>query len=69
MPRQIKTENCVQCEICIPACPVEAIIKINGKIQINPDECVDCATCWRVCPEKCIDGGYKQYLELQTQVQ
>lgn len=64
MPRQIKTENCTQCEICIKACPVEAIIKDKNVIQINPNECVDCATCWRICPDKCIDGGPKQYLEL-----
>jgi len=66
MPRQINTDLCSKCEICIDACPVNAIEKNEDIIQINPDECVDCATCWRICPEKCIDGGHDKYLELRN---
>ena len=60
MPRQINTNNCVKCGICIPACPVEAIVISEDIIQINPEECVDCQTCWRICPEKCTEGGPNQ---------
>ncbi|OGI20988.1 MAG: hypothetical protein A2287_03485 [Candidatus Melainabacteria bacterium RIFOXYA12_FULL_32_12] len=67
MPRQINTENCIKCDVCIPACPVDAITKNNDIIQINPNDCVDCETCWRICQEKCIDGGPDKYLELRTE--
>lgn len=65
MPRQINTNICSECSICVTACPVDAIKKLEDRIQINPDECVDCATCWRICPEKCVDGGPDKYLELR----
>ncbi|MDD3013734.1 MAG: 4Fe-4S binding protein [Candidatus Gastranaerophilales bacterium] len=66
MPHQIITNICSGCAACIEACPVEAIEKIDNKIQINPDECVDCDTCKRICPDKCVDGGPDRYLELRN---
>lgn len=67
MPRQIKTQDCINCEICKPACPVEAIEDKGDGLQINANDCVDCGTCLRICPEKCIDGGPTEYLELRTE--
>ena len=41
---------CTACEACIPYCPVEAIKKVDGGVEIVFDECVECGSCIRYAP-------------------
>ncbi len=46
---QIDKEKCVQCGICIKACPLEAV---EGRVNRKrlPADCFSCARCLNVCP-------------------
>lgn len=46
----IKKEACTDCQMCVDACPCDAIIKEDGKVSyIDPKLCVDCGACADVC--------------------
>lgn len=46
-------EACTLCEVCLKACPFNAMELLNGKIEINSN-CKVCSICVKQCPEKCI---------------
>jgi len=49
----INRELCVNCEQCLPYCPVGAIVVNDaGEVEIDFAECVECSVCLRsgVCP-------------------
>jgi len=48
----IDQETCIDCESCIPYCPVEAITILDDHVDIDQDLCVECGVCLRsaVCP-------------------
>lgn len=56
------TQDCINCDICEPECPNEAISYsvAQKNYQINPDLCTECIgfyeapTCDKVCPIDCI---------------
>lgn len=43
-------DDCTNCGICDPECPVEAISEEGGKRVIDADLCTDCGICASVCP-------------------
>ena len=47
---RIDKTKCIDCGLCIPYCPVQAIE--GGEVQVNLDKCVECNVCIRsnVCP-------------------
>jgi len=50
---QIQKDLCINCGLCIPYCPMGAIIRDEaGEVVIDHDECVECSVCLRsgVCP-------------------
>lgn len=55
--------GCVNCKLCIPYCPVAAILinHENDSIFIDQDECVECGVCFNsgVCP---VDAIYQTEL-------
>jgi Na+-translocating ferredoxin:NAD+ oxidoreductase RNF subunit RnfB len=61
---KIEQEQCVKCNICDVACPVDAI---NGKVgyqhTINLDLCVGCKICIPVCPMDCIESYTEEITE------
>jgi ferredoxin len=76
-------QTCINCDMCEPECPNEAI-SYNKKIYvINPDLCTECVghydqpTCIQVCPIDCIstDANHVEspqnlldkYLKLQSE--
>ena len=60
----ILEDKCNGCNLCIPYCPVSAIIEApeKGIVTIIEDECAECGVCYKseVCP---VDAIYPQDLE------
>ncbi|AFJ43702.1 YfhL family 4Fe-4S dicluster ferredoxin [Francisella orientalis] len=54
------TDDCINCDICEPECPNEAISQGEEYYEINPDKCTECvghfeeSQCTKVCPIRCI---------------
>ena len=54
-------EDCINCDMCVPECPVEAISMGSAHYQINPLLCVECEgyydqpSCFAVCPVDAVD--------------
>ncbi|UJF17269.1 YfhL family 4Fe-4S dicluster ferredoxin [Vibrio sp. SS-MA-C1-2] len=54
------TEKCINCDMCDPECPNEAITFGAEIYEIDPDKCTECQghydkpTCMSVCPIDCI---------------
>ena len=62
MPLLINT-LCINCDVCAPACPNEAITQGETIYVIDPGRCTECVghhpepQCVVVCPVECIDLG------------
>ena len=56
----IITDECINCDVCEPVCPNEAIYQGQEIYEINPDLCTECVghfdspQCVEVCPIDCI---------------
>ncbi len=56
----IISDECVNCGVCEPECPNEAISEGDDQYQITPDKCTECVghydepQCVEVCPVDCI---------------
>jgi len=54
------TDECINCDVCEPECPNEAIYQGDEIYEINPDLCTECvghfeeSQCIEVCPVDCI---------------
>ena len=54
------TDECINCDVCEPECPNEAIYEGEFFYEINPDLCTECIghfdepQCQQVCPVDCI---------------
>lgn len=55
------TEECINCDVCEPQCPNEAIYMGPEIYEIDPDRCTQCVghfdepQCQVVCPVECIE--------------
>lgn len=56
----IITDECINCDVCEPECPNNAISQGEEIYEINPDLCTQCVghydepQCQQVCPVDCI---------------
>ena len=48
--------DCTNCGVCEPECPVEAISEIGSVRIIDPDKCNECGVCADICPAGAIDA-------------
>jgi len=54
------TEECINCDVCEPECPNEAIYQGEEIYEIDPKRCTECVghfdepQCRQVCPVDCI---------------
>lgn len=54
------TDECINCDVCEPVCPNEAISQGETIYVIDPDKCTECVghydapQCKQVCPVDCI---------------
>jgi ferredoxin len=55
------TDECINCDVCEPECPNEAIYMGAEIYEIHPHKCTECVghfdepQCVQVCPVACID--------------
>lgn len=54
------TDECINCDVCEPECPNDAISQGDEIYVIDPDKCTECVghydvpQCVEVCPVDCI---------------
>ena len=76
-------DACINCDICEPECPNDAIFMGEEIYEIDPNKCTQCVghydtpQCQEVCPVDCIlvdpnkiethDMLMKKYQQLQTE--
>lgn len=69
----IITNACINCDMCLPECPNQAINEGAKVYEIDPLRCTECvgfyevATCVAVCPIECIKPD-PHYPETQTEL-
>ena len=79
----IITDECINCDVCEPECPNEAISQGEEIYVIDPHKCTECVghfdepQCRKVCPVDCIpldpnfvetkEELYEKYLRLTGQ--
>jgi len=77
------TDECINCDVCEPECPNQAIYMGESIYEIDPAKCTECVghfdepQCVQVCPVECIpvspdqvenaDSLWAKYRRLQAQ--
>ncbi|OAV12249.1 YfhL family 4Fe-4S dicluster ferredoxin [Moraxella catarrhalis] len=67
------TEECINCDVCEPVCPNEAIYAGDDIYVINPALCTECVghydtpQCVDICPVDCIPKDPK-FLETEDEL-
>jgi ferredoxin len=67
------TDECINCDVCEPECPNNAISQGAEIYQIDPGKCTECVghydrpQCQEVCPVDCIPLN-PDYVESQQQL-
>jgi ferredoxin len=67
------TDQCINCDVCEPACPNTAIYMGSEIYEIDPARCTECVghfdepQCQVVCPVACIEI-HPQFAESQDQL-
>lgn len=60
------TDECINCDVCEPECPNEAIYQGDTIYEIDPTKCTECVghydvpQCVEVCPVDCIPLGIEE---------
>jgi ferredoxin len=66
------TDECINCDVCEPECPNQAIYQGELIYEIDPNKCTECVghfdtpQCQQVCPVDCIP---LDSLHVETQAQ
>jgi ferredoxin len=69
----IITDECINCDVCEPECPNQAISQGEFIYEINPNKCTECVghfnepQCVQVCPVACIPVN-PEYVETKDQL-
>ncbi len=67
------TDECINCDVCVAACPNQAISQGPEIYLIDPHKCTECVghydepQCVQVCPVACIPLN-PEYTETQAQL-
>ncbi len=68
------TSECINCDVCEPECPNQAISMGEDYYVIDPDRCTECVghfgepQCVQVCPVECIPI-HPEHVETPAQLQ
>jgi heterodisulfide reductase subunit A len=52
---KVRESHCTGCEMCVDACPFDAITLVDGKAHVNELLCEGCGTCSGTCVRAAID--------------
>ncbi len=64
------TDECINCDVCEPECPNNAIFQGDEIYEIDPNLCTECvghfetSQCVEVCPVDCIIPGVEESQEV-----
>lgn len=67
------TDECINCDVCEPVCPNQAIYQGEVIFEIDPMRCTECVghynepQCVAVCPVNCIPVD-PQFIETKEQL-
>lgn len=67
------TDHCINCDVCEPECPNQAISMGQDYYQIDPNRCTECVghfdepQCVQVCPVECIPM-HPEHIETREQL-
>lgn len=67
------TDKCINCDMCLPECPNDAIYEGSKVYEIDVSRCTECVgfyerqTCVDVCPIECI-VPHPEYIETKEQL-
>lgn len=67
------TNECINCDVCEPVCPNEAIYQGPEIYHIDPDKCTECVghfeepQCRMLCPVDCIPND-PEHVESQQEL-
>ena len=67
------TDECINCDVCEPECPNDAISQGAEIYQIHPAQCTECVghfdtpQCVEVCPVDCIEVN-PEFVESRDQL-
>lgn len=67
------TDHCINCDVCEPECPNQAISMGQDYYQIDPNRCTECVghfdepQCVQVCPVECIPM-HPEHIETHEQL-
>jgi ferredoxin len=67
------TDECINCDVCEPACPNQAISVGADHYEIDPDLCTECVghydgpQCVALCPVDCIPVN-EQFIESRDEL-
>ena len=77
------TDECINCDVCEPICPNQAIYEKPDRYYINPNLCTECVghfdtpQCADICPVACIpkdpeilesrEALYEKFLSINKQ--
>ncbi len=68
------TDQCINCDVCEPECPNDAISQGVEIYEIDPDKCTECVghfdhpQCRDVCPVDCIPAD-PEHIETRSQLE
>lgn len=68
------TDACINCDVCEPVCPNEAIYVGPVIFEIDPQRCTECVghfdtpQCRDICPVDCIPND-PEHVETQAELQ
>lgn len=50
-------KQCTHCGVCVPICPVDALVvdKETRKVNFDKDKCIACELCIKVCPTRAME--------------
>lgn len=66
----IDESRCIGCALCLPACPVDAIVGASGHMHtVIAADCTGCELCIPVCPVDCITMETSQTVRAPADVE
>jgi heterodisulfide reductase subunit A len=65
---KVRNSLCTGCEMCVDACPYEAIALVDGKARVNEVLCEGCGTCSGTCVRAAIDVKNVTQLQIHDMI-